>query len=78
MSGLDLCRRLRRDVPELKAILSSGSFLEREVRVDAAGGEIIYLPKPSPVSVLLETVRGCLDGFSSRGCAPFRVPSWQA
>jgi CheY-like chemotaxis protein len=61
VSGRELASRLRADRPGLKVIYFSGYSDEiggRELVLD--GGER-FLQKPFAASVLLETVRGCLD-----------------
>jgi CheY-like chemotaxis protein len=57
-TGLQLIESLRRDKPGLRAIICSG-YLNIQSLPDSAG--IVVLAKPFEATVLLRTVRRCLD-----------------
>ncbi len=61
MTGLDLAEKLRAEKPALKIIISSGYNTEFSANGVAADAGFIYLPKPSPSSVIASTVRACIE-----------------
>jgi len=61
-TGLQLIESLRRDKHELRAIICSG-YLNIQSIPDSSG--IAILPKPFEATVLLRTVRRCLDGTAT-------------
>ncbi len=60
ISGLEVARKVRRDRPECKVIISSG-FNKEQVgnHLDNEEG-FLFLPKPPNSSKIIELVRDCL------------------
>ena len=65
MNGLELVRRLRRDRPELKVIISSGYSMEMATDGIPSDEGIIYLSKPFEAKTLGTVLRECLDAKTS-------------
>jgi PAS domain S-box-containing protein len=61
MTGLDLAEKLRKDIPNLKVIISSGYNVELAGQGLPSPGDIVYFTKPYEFEVLLKTIRDCLD-----------------
>lgn len=62
VSGLELCRRIRRRFPEVKVVLLS-MFDEPEWRAEAArAGALAYVLKDAPAEELWETLRRVAQG----------------
>jgi two-component system, cell cycle sensor histidine kinase and response regulator CckA len=63
MTGLDLTRRIRAENPRLVVILMSGYSADLvSANMDFINQTVTcFLPKPSPVADILQTVRQCLD-----------------
>ena len=62
LTGLDLAKKLRKEKPNLKVIISSGYSGETTGRSRLAANGIIYLQKPYRTENLAKVVRDCLDG----------------
>ena len=62
LTGLDLAKKLKKEKPNLKVIISSGYSAEisGQSKLDTQG--IAYLQKPYRVEALAKAVRNCLDG----------------
>jgi len=56
MSGADLLRTLRRDVPGVPVIVLSGQTNEADVALGRSLGAIAYLIKPVPMKTLMDIV----------------------
>ena len=67
MTGLQLIERLRREKPDLRAIISSGYSGIQSVPASVG---IDLLAKPFETSVLLRAVRHCLDAAATSKASP--------
>jgi PAS domain S-box-containing protein len=67
MTGLQLIERLRREKPDLRAIISSGYSGIQSVPASVG---IDVLAKPFETSVLLRAVRHCLDAAATSKASP--------
>jgi len=71
ITGLTLAAQLRAEQPALRVIVASGYSLEMTDRSLPAPPGVMYLPKPYSLSMLVSTVRQCLDTPAS----PANLPS---
>ena len=61
VTGLELAEKLRAEKPTLQIIISSGYSTEFSAHGVSTGAGFIYLPKPSPSTVIATTVRTCME-----------------
>jgi CheY-like chemotaxis protein len=60
VSGVEICREIRRSDPSTPIVFYSGAALESEREEALRAGAQAYLVKPGDVAVLVETVRRLL------------------